>query len=154
MSPTIPGRFSDVSSCPVVTLCASVRQACAAHTGLFFKRSRIRRGLTSLHTAGTCVRIMSFHWLLCLQAAKAEAVEQMEELLQEAGMQDILALPKARVPVIKFVVGATGTKVVRPGLWRDPSACCYMQWHCNASCGSASHAGLGTRLSQLVLLDP
>eukprot|EP00891_Asterochloris_glomerata_P002806 jgi/Astpho2/2806/Aster-x0132 len=45
------------------------------------------------------------------RAAKAEAVEQMEQLLQEAGMQDILALPKARVPVIKFVVGATGTKV-------------------------------------------
>ena len=26
-------------------------------------------------------------------------------------MQDILALPRARVPVIKFLVGASGTKV-------------------------------------------
>ena len=78
----------------------------------------------------------------------------MEELLQEAGMQDILALPKARVPVIKFVVGATGTKVLRPGLCVDPSACCYMQWHCSASCDSASCAWLGTRLSQLDLLEP
>ena len=74
----------------------------------------------------------------------------MEELLQEAGMQDILALPKARVPVIKFVVGATGTKVHHPGLC---AACCYTHWHCNASCGSASCAGLGTWLSQLDLLE-
>ena len=64
----------------------------------------------------------SIRWLCCLQAAKAEAVEQMEELLQEAGMQDILALPKARVPVIKFVVGATGTKVSHPDCCVDPSA--------------------------------
>ena len=99
------------------------------------------------------MHITSSHWLCCLQAAKAEAVEQMEELLQEAGMKDILALPKARVPVIKFVVGATGTKVCHPGLCVDPSACRCMQWHCNAFCGNASCAGLGTRPSQLDLLE-
>ena len=71
----------------------------------------------------------------------------MEELLQEAGMQDILALPKARVPVIKFVVGATGTKVSHLCLCVDPSVqgqapCCYIRWHCSTLC-----VGLETRLS-------
>lgn len=42
-----------------------------------------------------------------LQAAKAEVAEQMGELLTEAGMKEVLCLPKARVPVVKFQVGAT-----------------------------------------------
>lgn len=105
--------------------------------------------LSSMRAAHRHVQVTSIPWLCCLQAAKAEAVEQMEQLLQEAGMQDILALPKARVPVIKFVVGATGTKVLHPGFCVDPSASCCTKWHCNAVC-----AGLGTRLSQLNLLEP
>lgn len=35
----------------------------------------------------------------------------MGELLEQAGMRDVLPLPKARVPVVKFVVGHTNTKV-------------------------------------------
>ena len=46
-----------------------------------------------------------------LQAGKGEIVEQMGELLEEAGMRDVLPLPKARVPVVKFVVADTSTKV-------------------------------------------
>lgn len=44
-------------------------------------------------------------------AAKSEVVEEASKLLEEAGMKDILSLPKARVPVVKFVVPSTGTKV-------------------------------------------
>jgi len=40
-------------------------------------------------------------------------VEQMGQLLEQAGMKDVLPLPKARVPVVKFVVGDTNTKVSR-----------------------------------------
>ncbi|KAA6429974.1 MAG: Nucleotidyltransferase family [Trebouxia sp. A1-2] len=45
------------------------------------------------------------------QAGKGEIVEQMGQLLEQAGMRDVLPLPKARVPVVKFVVGDTNTKV-------------------------------------------
>ena len=45
-----------------------------------------------------------------MQAGKGEIVEQMGELLEEAGMRDVLPLPKARVPVVKFVAD-TSTKV-------------------------------------------
>jgi len=45
------------------------------------------------------------------QAGKGEIVEQMGQLLEQAGMKDVLPLPKARVPVVKFVVGDTNTKV-------------------------------------------
>lgn len=38
-------------------------------------------------------------------------MEQMGQLLEQAGMRDVLPLPKARVPVVKFVVGDTNTKV-------------------------------------------
>ncbi|KAK9806970.1 hypothetical protein WJX72_009015 [[Myrmecia] bisecta] len=44
-------------------------------------------------------------------SSKGEVVEQMAKLVEEAGMKDVLPLPKARVPVVKFVVGETGTKV-------------------------------------------
>ena len=46
-----------------------------------------------------------------LQADKGEVVDQMGQLLEEAGMRDVLPLPKARVPVVKFVVPDTNTKV-------------------------------------------
>ena len=42
---------------------------------------------------------------------KGEIIDTAAELLEAAGMTDILALPKARVPVVKFTVPATGTKV-------------------------------------------
>ena len=35
----------------------------------------------------------------------------MGEVLEQAGMRDVLPLPKARVPVVKFVVADTSTKV-------------------------------------------
>ena len=45
------------------------------------------------------------------QNTKGEVVEELGGLLVEAGMQNVLPLPKARVPVVKFVVGENGTKV-------------------------------------------
>ena len=44
-------------------------------------------------------------------AAKAEIVEEAAKLLENAGMTELLALPKARVPVVKCTVPTTGTKV-------------------------------------------
>ena len=49
-----------------------------------------------------------------MQNTKGEVVEELGELLVEAGMQNVLPLPKARVPVVKFVVGENGTKVNNP----------------------------------------
>ena len=49
-----------------------------------------------------------------LQNTKGEVVEELGQLLTEAGMQNVLPLPKARVPVVKFVVGDNGTKVRVP----------------------------------------
>lgn len=46
-----------------------------------------------------------------MQAGKGEVVEEMGQLLERAGMRDVLPLPKARVPVVKFVVNDTNTKV-------------------------------------------
>jgi DNA polymerase sigma len=43
--------------------------------------------------------------------AKSEIVEMAGQLLEDAGMTEILCLPKARVPVVKFTVPSTGTKV-------------------------------------------
>ena len=51
------------------------------------------------------------YYSLCCQAGKGEVVEQMGQLLEQAGMRDVLPLPKARVPVVKFVVTSTSTKV-------------------------------------------
>ena len=45
------------------------------------------------------------------QNTKGEIVEELGDLLMEAGMQNVLPLPKARVPVVKFVVGDNGVKV-------------------------------------------
>eukprot|EP00887_Chlorella_sp_A99_P002114 scaffold21.g2114.t1 len=45
------------------------------------------------------------------QAAKSELAVAVGELAEGAGMAEVLALPKARVPVVKFVVPATSTKV-------------------------------------------
>jgi DNA polymerase sigma len=42
---------------------------------------------------------------------KAEVVEAAAEALQDAGMKEILALPKARVPVVKCTCPSTGTKI-------------------------------------------
>ena len=52
--------------------------------------------------------------LLWLQGFKSDIVEAMGELMTEAGMKVVLPLPKARVPVVKFVVPETGTKVPWP----------------------------------------
>eukprot|EP00192_Tetraselmis_astigmatica_P007397 CAMPEP_0117659414 /NCGR_PEP_ID=MMETSP0804-20121206/6420_1 /TAXON_ID=1074897 /ORGANISM="Tetraselmis astigmatica, Strain CCMP880" /LENGTH=751 /DNA_ID=CAMNT_0005466071 /DNA_START=30 /DNA_END=2284 /DNA_ORIENTATION=- len=41
---------------------------------------------------------------------KADAVEKMGELLEEARMAEVIALSHARVPVVKFVHPVTGTK--------------------------------------------
>lgn len=49
----------------------------------------------------------SWRW----QSTKGEIVEELGELLSKAGMQNVLPLPKARVPVVKFVVADNGTKV-------------------------------------------
>ena len=46
-----------------------------------------------------------------MQAAKGEVAVAVGELMEAAGMADVLPLPKARVPVVKFVVPKTGTKV-------------------------------------------
>lgn len=51
-----------------------------------------------------------------MQAGKGEIVDEMGLLLEQAGMRDVLPLPKARVPVVKFVVPDTNTKVrLQPG---------------------------------------
>lgn len=42
---------------------------------------------------------------------KVETVEELGPLLEDAGMQEVLVLGRARVPVIKFVFPETGTKV-------------------------------------------
>ena len=42
---------------------------------------------------------------------KSEIVEEAGKLLEDAGFKEILCLPKARVPVVKFTVPSTGTKV-------------------------------------------
>lgn len=49
--------------------------------------------------------------LACVQAAKGEVATELGDVLREAGMSEVLPLPKARVPVVKFVVPETGTKV-------------------------------------------
>ena len=49
--------------------------------------------------------------VLSLQAGKAEVAGVVGELMEAAGMAEVLPLPKARVPVVKFVVPRTGTKV-------------------------------------------
>lgn len=54
-----------------------------------------------------------------VQNTKGEIVEELGELLVEAGMQNVLPLPKARVPVVKFVVGENGTKVISAGIHQD-----------------------------------
>ena len=64
-----------------------------------------------------------------LQAAKGEVAVAVGELMEAAGMADVLPLPKARVPVVKFVVPKTGTKVgaaTRPTDLRSRAgvACC------------------------------
>ena len=45
------------------------------------------------------------------QNTKGEIVEELGDLLMEAGMQNVLPLPKARVPVVKFVVRDNSVKV-------------------------------------------
>ncbi|KAJ9511267.1 hypothetical protein QJQ45_017142 [Haematococcus lacustris] len=42
---------------------------------------------------------------------RAMVLDILQDILQAEGMAEVLALPKARVPVIKFVVPATGTRV-------------------------------------------
>lgn len=50
----------------------------------------------------------------CAQVKKSEVVEEMARLLEAAGMQDVLPLGKARVPVVKCIVPETGTQVRIP----------------------------------------
>ena len=46
------------------------------------------------------------------------------ELMEAAGMADVLTLPKARVPVVKFTVPRTATKVRARGVClTDGQAC-------------------------------
>ena len=54
------------------------------------------------------------------QAGKGEVAAAVGELMEAAGMGEVLPLPKARVPVVKFVVPATGTKVRAP--WASGSS--------------------------------
>ncbi len=55
------------------------------------------------------------------QDGKAEVVERMAAVLEAAGMRDVVALPRARVPVCKCMDPNTGTRldvtVGRPGGW-------------------------------------
>jgi predicted nucleotidyltransferase len=44
-------------------------------------------------------------------AGKSEIIEKAGIVLEDAGMNEILCLPKARVPVVKFTVPSTDTKV-------------------------------------------
>lgn len=46
-----------------------------------------------------------------VQHFKSQLIEEMGDLLTDAGMANVLPLPKARVPVVKFAVPETGTKV-------------------------------------------
>lgn len=46
---------------------------------------------------------------------------ELGEVLTDAGMSEVLPLPKARVPVVKFVVPETGTKVGGAGAGHPPS---------------------------------
>ena len=48
---------------------------------------------------------------LTAQAAKSELAVELGKLCEQAGMEEVLALPRARVPVVKFLVPATKTKV-------------------------------------------
>jgi len=49
--------------------------------------------------------------VLDLQTFKAEMVAELGQLMVGAGMAGVLPLPTARVPVLKFMVPQTGTKV-------------------------------------------
>ncbi len=61
---------------------------------------------------------MPDHTVGCL-CPTAEVVEVLGQLLEEAGMAGVFAIPRARIPVVKFSVPATGapfnTVVVRNG---------------------------------------
>jgi len=63
---------------------------------------------------------------MLVQAGKGEVAVAVGELMEAAGMADVLTLPKARVPVVKFVVPRTRTKVRAghcQGGWVLPAAC-------------------------------
>ena len=68
------------------------------------------------------------------QNTKGEIVEELGDLLMEAGMQNVLPLPKARVPVVKFVVGDNSVKVrwcphLHRILTQAYGLCCPMSLH-------------------------
>jgi hypothetical protein len=46
--------------------------------------------------------------LILFVLSLGEIVEQLGELLESAGMADVLAIPRARMPVVKFRVPETG----------------------------------------------
>ena len=50
-------------------------------------------------------------------------MDELGQLLVETGMQNVLPLPKARVPVVKFVVPDNGTKVHSPPRLLPVRAC-------------------------------
>ena len=62
----------------------------------------------SLQVYNTSHALLRLVWS---QARKADVVEVLGHLLEEAGMQEVLALPKARMPVVKFLEPHTGVKV-------------------------------------------
>lgn len=77
---------------------------------------------TRAHTcSGSKRQPPPLHPSTCLlpQAAKGEVASEVGEVLKAAAMAEVLPLPKARVPVVKFVVPETGTKV-RYEEWAGP----------------------------------
>lgn len=47
-----------------------------------------------------------------LQGYRAPVIEQIGKLMAQAQMASVVTLPNARVPVVKFVVPETATKVI------------------------------------------
>lgn len=56
------------------------------------------------------------HHHLLLQTLAGEVITRLGEQLEEAGMQDVFAIPRARMPVVKFVHAATGMRLVHPAV--------------------------------------
>lgn len=59
--------------------------------------------------------------LSALQSYKGPLIEQIGNLASQAKMASVMPLPNARVPVVKFAVPETATKVI-PTLLSHPSS--------------------------------
>lgn len=75
-----------------------------------------------------------------MQAAKGEVAVAVGELMEAAGMADVLPLPKARVPVVKFVVPKTGTKV-GAATWQPELCWTAAGVACSNACSNLECAG-------------